>query len=160
MGLAPVGPVLTELLLELDPSAADWNELLATLLAGNAAGRRSACNILGRRPGHESTLLALTHDSEQDVAVRAARGLAQRVATDDDLSTAYLQELLRLAHNSGEAVPLAIVGGVSEAVELNGGSTELLAALLEHASPAVRDEAAELVADRGWLIDRSEATPR
>ncbi|MFF0911849.1 DUF4365 domain-containing protein [Microbacterium enclense] len=154
MGLAPIRPVLDELLLELNPRAADWNALLATLLAGDSASRRSASNVLARRAGYETTLLALTHDSDRDVAVQAVRGLAQRVAMDADLPASYLQGLLRLAEEAGEAIPFAMIGGLSEANDLNERAKELLAALVNHVSPAVKDDAADLVRERGWQVDQ------
>lgn len=150
IGLKPVGSLFTELVLELDPNAPDWGDLLTSLLAGDGEARRGACDVLARRPGHEVTLLALTHDAEQQVAVRAARGLAQRVACEPNLPFAFASELVRRAEEAGESLPFAILLGVSEVEELTTGGVALLGSLLEHASTRIRHESAGLMAERGW----------
>lgn len=151
--LRPVGPAFTELLLELDDQADDWSDLLATLLGGDRESRLGACDILARRPGYEVALLALSHDAEQDVATRAARGIAQRIATDEDCARSFSTQLAQLARRAGESIPFAVLGGVSESEGLTEGSARLLASLLEHPSPAVRHATAGLLAARRWEVD-------
>ena len=153
MGLHPVGPLFTELLLELDDRAIDWNDLLASLIAGDAQSRQGACNIMARRPGHEATLLALTRDAEQEVVTRAARGLSRRVASDGALSPALAAHIQGLSVGGGESVPFAVLSGISFSEALTKGAHFLLSALLVHPSPAVRHDTTELVAARRWDVE-------
>ncbi|MBU4188899.1 MAG: DUF4365 domain-containing protein [Actinobacteria bacterium] len=151
-GLKPTGPAFTELLLELEGKAPEWNGLLATLLAGDTQARCGACDILARRPGHEVTLLALTHDADQGVATRAARGIAQRIASDEGLAPAYAAQLQELSVQGGESMPYAALSGISTSETLTEGAEWLLASLLDHASPAVRQKTAELISSRRWQV--------
>jgi hypothetical protein len=152
LGLKPMSPAFTELLLELEERAPDWSGLLATLLAGDTQSRCDACDVLARRPGHEITLLALTHDADQDVATHAAKGIAQRIASDEDLAPAFVAQLQELSIQTGESIPYAALSGISTSETLTEGARKLLASLLAHTSPAVRHSTAELISSRQWQV--------
>jgi len=151
--LKPVAGPATELLLELDTEAFDWDDLLAALLVGDRDSKRAACDSMARRSGYEITLLALTMDSDPDVATRAARGLAQRVASDSAISSAFIKELIRVSSVGGEKIPFAVLAGLSTNDHINDGMGDVLKALAQHTSPAVRQDAAKLIVERGWNID-------
>ncbi|MDQ4500754.1 DUF4365 domain-containing protein [Sinomonas sp. ASV322] len=149
-GLKSIAAPATELLLELDPQAEDWNDLLAALLVGDRDSKRAACDLMARRSGYEVTILALTMDGEKEVAARAARGLAQRVASDPTISQAFVNELARISAAGGESIPFAVLSGVSTGEDLNDGVSNILKALAHHASPAVREKTGQLILERGW----------
>lgn len=156
-GLDSVVPVSTELLLELDRQAPDTGDLIAALLAGEPRSRLGACNAMARLSGYEAALLAATHDADAEVAARATRGLARRVAADESLSLVYLNELIRLGEGGGESFPFAILAGLAHATESNDRVRALLEMLVDHPSPALRDGTAQVIAERGWPASPSRA---
>lgn len=139
--LKRVGPVATATVLVLDTDAADWEELFATLLVGDPESRRYACVVMAHFPGYAAMLTALTRDPDGAVAARAAGALAQRAATHDDVPPAYLSALAQLISEAGEALPFAVLTGVSTATARTNASDQILAALHDHASPNVRSGA-------------------
>lgn len=139
-----IEPVSTATVLVLDTDAADWDELFAELLAGDADSRRCACAVMAHFPGYDAMLTALTRDPERAVSVRAAKALARRAAIADDVSAAYLSALVRLIDEAGEALPFAVLSGVAAAKDRTKASDQILEALANHASPNVRGGADEI----------------
>lgn len=141
MFLARIEPVATAVVLVLDTDATDWEELFATLLAGDPESRRYACVVLAYVPGYAPMLTALIRDPDPAVASRAAGALAKRAAIHNDVSSAYLASLIRSISDSGEALPFAVLSGVAAATHRTNTTDMILDALDSHASPNVRSGA-------------------
>ncbi|KRD50556.1 DUF4365 domain-containing protein [Microbacterium sp. Root280D1] len=141
-----IEPVATATVLALDTNAPDWEELFATLIAGDPDSRRYACIVMAHFTGYDAMLTALTRDPDRAVAARAARALAKRAAINDDVSPAYLSALVQLMRETGEALPFAVLSGVAAATARTSAGDRILDALAEHASPNVRSVAAEVKA--------------
>lgn len=136
--LKRIGPVATAATLVLDVDSSDWDDLFATLIAGDAESRRYACVVMANRSGYAATLAALTRDPDHGVSIHAAQALAERATSHEDVPDAYLTTLQELINTAGEALPFAVLSGVARAANESKASELLLRALAEHPSPNVR----------------------
>jgi hypothetical protein len=145
LSLTHAGPAFQGLYLELHPEEDDdWRGVLNGLLAGTPQQRSVGVEVLARRPGHELLLLAMTRDTDLDLAHSAMRGLARRAAEDTAVAQAALPTLLSLVNSAGEQAALNIGRGIAMARKRVPAIAPLVLALQSHESLQIRSIANEL----------------